>query len=392
MAEKRDYYEVLGVQKGCSEAELKTAYRKMAKKYHPDLNPDNKEAEEKFKEVNEAHEVLSDPEKRARYDQFGHAGVDPNYGAGQPGGGYGGGFGGFGGGVEMDLGDIFSSFFGGGRGFGGNQNPNAPRRGKDLSASVTISFFEAAKGCKRTVRINRNETCTECGGSGAAKGTQKQNCPDCGGSGQVRVNQRTPFGVFQSTKPCSRCGGTGKIIPTPCTACNGGGRVRVSKTVEVNIPAGIDDGQSICYRNLGDAGPNKGPAGDLNVTVRVQKDEMFKRDGFDVWCDVPLTYAQAVLGDEILVPTIDGQVKQTIPEGTQNGTVFRLKGKGLPVLQGKGRGDQYVRVSVEIPVKLSKQQKEQLRTLDATLTHKNYVKRNSFIDRLKDLANQFGVK
>ncbi len=384
MADKRDYYEVLGVSKGCSESDLKSAYRKLAKKYHPDLNPDNKEAEEKSKEVTEAYEILSDSDKRARYDQFGHAGVDPSYGAGT--GGYGGYGGGFGQGMDFDLGDIFGSFFGGGFGGGAAQNPSAPRRGNDLRATITISFMESAKGCSRTVRVNRNETCPDCGGNGAAKGTKKETCPDCQGHGQQRVNKRTPFGVFQTVQTCQRCGGSGKIIKTPCPTCSGTGRRRAVKEVTVNIPAGIDDGQSIAYRNMGDAGPNNGPAGDLNITVRVEKDSIFRREGNDVWCDAPLSFMQAALGDEINVPTIVGQAKITIPEGTQNGTVFRMKGKGFPVVNTKNTGDQYVRVNVEIPTKLSKEQKELIRKLDKTMKEKNYTKRISFFERLKDLG------
>ena len=384
MAEKRDYYEVLGVSRGCSESELKTAYRKLAKKYHPDLNPDDKTAEEKFKEVNEAYEILSNPEKRARYDQFGHAGVDPTYGAGSTGGG----FGGFGGDMDFDLGDLFGSVYGGGGrgGFGGSQNPNAPRRGNDLNATVTISFMESAKGCVRKIKVNRSETCPDCGGSGAARGTKKETCPDCHGQGQKRVSKRTPFGVFQTVQTCPTCGGSGKVIKNPCPTCGGSGRKRAIKEVSVNIPAGIDDGQSICYRNLGDAGPNNGPSGDLNITVRVTKDNIFRREGNDVWCDVPLTYMQAALGDEIVVPTIGGQAKLNIPEGTQNGTVFRLRGKGFPIINSKGTGDQYVRVNVEIPTKLNREQKELIRKLDRALQDKNYTKRGSFFDRLRDLG------
>lgn len=353
--EKRDYYEVLGVSKTATDDELKKAYRKLAKQYHPDLNPGDKEAEKKFKEANEAYEVLSDSTKRARYDQFGHAGVDPSYGAGGPGAG---GFGGFGGFDMGDLGDIFEGFFGGGFGSSRRANPNAPRRGGDLQTSCTISFFEACKGVKREISIQRMESCPDCYGSGSEPGHDAQTCPDCHGTGQVRVTQRTPLGSMTSSRPCSRCGGKGKIITNPCKKCNGNGRIRVTKKIEVSIPAGIDDGQTLAVRGQGDSGINGGPAGDLHVTVTVRPDTLFKRDGYDIWCEIPLTYMQAALGDELTVPTIDGKVKYTIPEGTQPGTVFRLRGKGVQNLNGRGRGDQYVEVTVEVPKGLSKAQKE----------------------------------
>lgn len=383
MAEKRDYYEVLGIAKGASDDELKSAYRKKAKKYHPDLNPGDKEAEEKFKEVNEAYEILSDKEKRARYDQFGFAGVDPSYGAGQ--GGYGGGFGGGFGGV--DLGDIFGDLFGGGfGGFGGARvNPNAPRKGRDVRISVGISFMEAVHGCKKTVTITRQETCPECGGSGAAKGTSPETCPDCHGTGRVNVQQRTPFGVIQSQQPCSRCGGKGKIVKTPCSNCHGSGRVNVKKTLEVTIPAGIDDDQQLALRGMGDGGINGGPNGDLIVIVTVRPDPIFQRDGYDVYVTVPITFSQAVMGAEVIVPTVDGKVQYTVPEGTQSGTTFRLRGKGIPYVGGKGRGDQYVKVNVEIPKKLTKTQREALKAFEDTLKDDNYEQRKGFFKKLKDM-------
>lgn len=381
--EKRDYYEVLGVSKTASDDEIKKAYRKLAKKYHPDLNPGDKEAEQKFKEANEAYEVLSDSTKRARYDQFGHAGVDPNYGAGAPGGGFGGGFGGF----DMgDLGDIFEGFFGGGFGSSRRANPNAPRRGGDLQTNCTISFFEACKGVKREISIQRMETCSDCHGTGCEPGHSAQTCPDCRGTGQVRVTQRTPLGSMTSSRPCSRCGGKGKIVTNPCKKCNGNGRIRVTKKIEVSIPAGIDDGQTLAVRGQGDSGINGGPAGDLHVTVSVRPDTLFKRDGYDIWCEIPLTYMQAALGDELTVPTIDGKVKYTIPEGTQPGTVFRLRGKGVQNLNGRGRGDQYVEVTVEVPKGLSKAQKDALRNFDKLLTdEKQYTKRKGFFDKVKEM-------
>lgn len=387
MADKRDYYEVLGVAKGCNDDELKKAYRKLAKKYHPDLNPGDKEAEAKFKEVNEAYEVLSDSSKRQRYDAYGHAGVDPSYGAGGAGGagGFGGGFGGF-----DDLGDIFESFFGGGFGGGSRRtaNPNAETRGSDVQTSVTISFFEAVKGCKKEVTVNRMDSCPECHGTGAEKGTTAQNCPECGGTGQVRVTQRTPFGMMQTYQTCKRCGGKGKIIEKPCRNCSGQGRVRVSKKVEVGIPAGIDDNQTITLRGLGNAGQNGGPAGDFYVTVNVRPDALFERDGVNIYCEVPITYYQAAMGDEIEVPTVDGKVRYTVPEGTQPGTVFRLRGKGVPYINSKSRGDQYVKVAVEVPKGLNKEQKELLGQFEKTTSDVNYTKRKGFFDKFKDLFDE----
>ncbi len=387
MAEKRDYYEVLGVGKNASDNEIKSAYRKLAKKYHPDLNPGNKEAEEKFKEVNEANDVLSDPEKRKRYDQFGFAGVDPNYAAQQGGGagGFGGGFGG------VDLGDLFGDIFGSGGfggfgGFGGSSraNPNAPRKGHDIQASVILTFEEAAHGCSKTVTINRQETCRDCGGSGAEHGTSPETCPHCGGRGYVVTQQRTPFGVMQSQQPCSYCGGRGTIIKNPCRTCRGTGKTGARKTLEVRIPAGIDDDQNIALRGQGDAGSNGGPAGDVIVHVTVKPDPVFERDGFDVWVHEPITFSQAVLGAEITVPTVDGKVAYTIPEGTQSGTRFRLRGKGIQYLNGRGRGDQYVVVDVEIPKKLTKAQRDALKAFEDTLKDDNYEKRKGFFKNLKD--------
>ena len=375
MAEKRDYYEVLGIQKGASEDEIKKAYKKLARKYHPDMNPGDKEAEEKFKEVNEANEVLSDPEKKARYDQFGFAGVDPNYGAGAGGGAYGGGFD-FG-----DLGDIFGSFFGGGFGGGQRRNPNAPQRGESIRASVSVSFTEAAFGCEKSVTLERSEQCPTCKGNGCAPGTTPEICPDCHGTGTVQTRRQTPMGVFASNGPCRKCGGTGRLIHQPCPDCRGTGAVRKRKTIKVNIPAGIDHGQTISLRGQGNAGRNGGPAGDLLITFMGQPHELFRRDGVDVFCEAPITFAQAVLGAELEIPTIDGKVKYSIPEGTQTGTVFRLKGKGIPVLNGRGRGDQYVTVTIETPRNLNKEQKEALRRFSETLGESNYDKRKSFFKK-----------
>ena len=386
MAEKRDYYEVLGIGKNATDAEIKSAYRKLAKKYHPDLNPGDKTAEEKFKEVNEANDVLSDPEKRKRYDQFGFAGVDPNYGAGQ--GGYGGGFGGgFGGAGGVDLGDIFGDLFGGGfGGFGGSSraNPNAPRKGHDIQASVILTFEEAAHGCTKKVTLNRQQTCPDCNGSGCEPGSSPETCTQCNGRGYVVTQQRTPFGVMQSQQPCPHCGGRGTIIKNPCKTCRGTGKTSARKTLEVKIPAGIDDDQNIALRGQGDAGTNGGPAGDVIVHVTVKIDNVFERDGYDVYVRVPITYSQAVLGAEIEVPTVDGKVAQKIPEGTQSGTKFRLRGQGIQDLNGRGRGDQYVIVDVEIPKKLNRTQREALNAFEDSLKDDNYEKRKGFFKNLKD--------
>ena len=375
--DKRDYYEVLGVDKSVSDDELKKAYRKAAKKYHPDLNPGDKEAEQKFKEVNEAYEVLSDKEKRARYDQFGHAGVDPNYGAGT--GGYGGGFtGDFG-----DLGDIFSSFFGGGFGGGRQSNPNAPRRGNDTAAAVNLSFEEAAKGCRKTVKVTKIDNC-----SGAEKGSTPKTCPVCHGTGQVSATQRTPFGVMQTQKVCDNCHGRGKIIDKPCHTCAGKGRIRHTVEQTVDIPAGIDDGQVINLRGGGDAGANGGPAGDLRINVNVRPHPIFERNGYDVYCEIPITFAQAALGDEIVVPTLDGKVKFTIHEGTQPGDEFKLRGKGIQRLNYAGKGDEYVKITVEVPRDLSKAQKDKLREFDSVTNEKNYKKKKSFSEKIKSFFNE----
>ena len=388
MAEKRDYYEVLGIGKNATDAEIKSAYRKLAKKYHPDLNPGNKEAEEKFKEVNEANDVLSDPQKRQRYDQFGFAGVDPNYAAANGGGagGFGGGFGG------VDLGDIFGDIFGGGfgggfSGFGGGSSTrtaNAPRKGHDIQASVILTFEEAAHCCSKKITINRQDTCPDCGGTGAAKGTSPETCPDCGGRGYVVTQQRTPFGVMQSQQPCSHCGGRGTIIRNPCKTCRGTGKTAARKSLEINIPAGIDDDQNIALRGQGDAGSNGGPAGDVIVHVTVKADPMFERDGYDVTIHVPITFSQAVLGDDVEVPTVDGRIVQHIPEGTQSGTKFRLRGQGIQYLNGRGRGDQYVIVDVEIPKKVTRAQREALKAFEDSMKEDNYEKRKGFFKNLRD--------
>ncbi len=363
MADKRDYYEVLGVQKSATPDEIKKAYRQLAKKYHPDLNPDNKEAEAKFKEVNEAYEILSDSEKREKYDRFGFAGVDPSYGAGQ-GGGFGGGFGE---GMEFDLGDIFGSFFGGFGGGNSRSNPNAPRRGSDIQTNVYLTFEEAAKGCKKTVDFQRIELCDECGGNGAAKGTQPQTCPECNGRGQINVHQRTPFGTISTSKPCQRCGGKGSFNPHPCNRCKGAGRIRKTQKKEITIPAGIDEGQIFTVRGEGNFGVNGGPSGDLRVGVAIKPHEYFERDGYNVWYDMKISYIQATLGDKLRVPTLDGQVEYELPAGTQPGQVFKLKNRGIPVLNSTRRGDQLVRIIVDVPRSLTEEQKAALLRFNETL-------------------------
>lgn len=380
MAEKRDYYEVLGVSKGASDDELKKAYRKLAKKYHPDLNPGDKDAEAHFKEVNQAYETLSDKDKRARYDQFGHAGVDPNFGGGA------GGYGGFNGaGFDFgDFGDIFSNL-GDIFGFGGTTRRNGPSRGSDIHLHLTVSFVEAAKGCKKTVECSRVQTCGTCGGTGAKKGTHAEECSRCHGTGTIKVSQRTPIGIVSTSRACDQCGGTGKIIKSPCPECHGMGLVRRPRKIEVDIPAGIADGQVITLRGQGDFGRNGGPAGDLDISISVKPHPLFTRINNDVWCEVPLTFTQAALGCEVTVPTLDGKVSYNVPAGTQPGESFRLRGKGIQSLSHYGRGDQYVKVNVEVPKNLTEKQKEILRQFDETTSDgANYEKRKSFFQKFKD--------
>ena len=356
MAEKKDFYEALGIDKNAGEEEIKKAYRKMAKQYHPDVNPGDAAAEARFKEISEAYEILSDPEKKSRYDRFGHAGVDPSYG-----GGGGAGFDGFGfGGFD----DILSSFFGGSA--TRTRSRNAPHKGENVGVEVIISFEEAAFGCERDIEVQRVEACAECGGSGAREGTTPATCGECGGTGTVTSAQRTMFGVMQSTIDCPKCNGRGKIITSPCSKCNGIGRVRKKKTINVKIPAGIDDGQRISMRGQGSAGTNGGSAGDLYISVNVLPHKQFVREGNAVLLEMPISFAQAALGDELEVPTLDGKVKYKVPEGTQTGTVFRLRGKGIPNLHRENsRGDQFVTVLVATPTGLSSEQKELLRQFAA---------------------------
>ena len=382
--EKRDYYEVLGVSKGASDAEIKKAYRKLAMKYHPDYNPGDKDAEAKFKEINEANEVLSDPKKRQLYDQYGFAGVDPTYAA-QNGGGPGG-FSGFGG-DGVDLGDIFGDIFGGGfGGFGGSSrqaNPNAPRKGQDIRVRITLTFDEAVHGCKKNITITRQQECTECHGSGCAAGTSPETCPDCGGRGFVIRQQRTPFGVMQTQQPCSRCGGKGKLVKNPCKVCHGSGKVATKKTLEVSIPAGIDDGQRISLTGQGSVGENNGPNGDLILLVSVRPHPIFERQGNNLYCEMPITFVEAALGAKVTVPTLEGSSEFTIPEGTQNGSIFVLKGKGVTSVNGRSRGDLRVKVNIEVPKNLTKKQKDLLSAFANACEPKNHKEKQSFFDKFK---------
>jgi molecular chaperone DnaJ len=350
---KRDYYEVLGVARDASEAEIKKAYRQLARQYHPDMNPGDKAAEAKFKEVQEAYEVLSDADKRARYDQFGHAGAE----AGGPG------FGGFDfGGAGADFGgfgDIFDMFFGGG--FGRTSRRQGPERGADLRLDIEIPFEEAVFGGEKEVGVPRQERCSSCDGSGAAPGTRPRTCPTCHGSGQVRVAQNTPLGHFQTIRTCHQCHGQGTIIETPCPACRGRGVVQRTRKIKIKIPPGVDTGARLRMAGEGESGARGGPPGDLYIYISVQLHPFFQRDGFDILCEVPVNMVQAALGDRIMVPTLDGKVELNIPAGTQSGSVFRIKGKGIPRLNGAGRGDQHVRVHVETPTSLTEKQKELLR-------------------------------
>ncbi|MBR3973662.1 MAG: molecular chaperone DnaJ [Oscillospiraceae bacterium] len=383
MAEnKRDYYEVLGVEKTATPDEIKKAYRKAAMKYHPDRNPDNKEAEEKFKEVGEAYEVLSDEGKRARYDQFGFAGVDPTYGAGAGGygGGFGGGFGGFG--DFGDLGDIFGSFFGGGS-TRSSSTANAPRRGENVMSRLELTFEEAAFGCEKEVGAYRIENCAACSGSGSADGVI-ETCSNCHGTGQVRTVQNFMGMQMQSTAACPKCGGKGKTIKTPCNTCKGRGKVRRTQKIKVKVPAGVDEGQSVRVRGEGCVGSNGGPNGDLLVEIYIKKHPIFTRYNMDVLCEVPISFTQAALGAEIQVPTLDGMVPYEIPEGTQTGTTFTIYGKGIPeVNNSRRRGNQRFTVVVETPTRLTKEQKELLRQLDGTL--EDTPKKKKFGEFLKDL-------
>jgi len=375
---KRDYYEVLGVERTADDAAIKRAYRQLAKKLHPDVNPGDKEAEEKFKEVNEAYQVLSDQKKRANYDRFGHE--QP----GTPGGGGYGDFSGFGGGFGgFDVEDIFSSFFGGGFG-GGSRRDVGPVPGADLRYDITITFEEAAKGTEKQVNLVRDEMCDACHGSGAKPGTNPETCKTCAGSGQVRTTSNTPFGMIQNTRTCPNCKGSGKVVADPCTKCNGRGKVRTSKRRTVRIPAGIDNGQVVTIRGQGEPGERGGEAGDLLIVVTVRPHKLFRRQNYDLYLDLPLTFTQAALGTEADVPTLEKPVKFAFPEGTQPGQVFRIRGQGIPSLRGGAKGDLFVTVSVEIPKRLSDKQKQILRQFDGTVTGQEYEQKKSFFDRVKE--------
>lgn len=368
MADKRDYYEVLGLGKQASEDEIKKAYRKLARQYHPDVNKEAN-AESKFKEVKEAYDVLSDAGQRSRYDQYGH--IDPNQGMGG---------GGFSGGDFGGIGDIFDMFFGGG---GGRKDPNGPQRGNDLQYTMTIEFKEAVFGKEMDITIPRTESCDTCFGSGAKPGTKPDTCSVCHGSGQQEVVQNTPFGRMVNRRACSNCGGKGKVIKEKCTTCHGQGQVKKQRKIHVRIPAGVDDGAQLRMTGEGEGGLRGGPEGDLYIIIRVKSHDFFEREGDDIYCEVPLTFTQAALGDEIEIPTLSEKVRLKIPAGTQTGTYFRLKGKGVPRLRGVGQGDQHVKVVVVTPSKLNDEQKDLLRqvaSLDGEHTHEQ---EQSFFDRVK---------
>lgn len=344
----KEYYKVLGLEKGASDAEIKKAFKKLAMKYHPDRNPDNKEAEEKFKEINEAYQVLSDPEKKSRYDQFGTTDFNGGFG----GGGFGGGF------DFSDLGDIFGDIFGG---FGGaRRNPNAPRKGADIETTINLSFEDAVFGVEKEISITKNEKCEDCGGSGAKAGTSPKTCDKCSGTGKVTMQRNTAFGSFATQTTCDKCNGKGKIIETPCQKCRGTGKNRTQKKITIKVPAGVDTGNVIPLRGHGQPGTNGGPSGDLYVNIRVAPHKTFKRNGNDIHFEQHISIPKAILGVELKVPTVDGDVSYKVPAGTQSGTVFRLKGKGVPRVNGYGRGDQYVKVIVDVPKKINEKQKEAL--------------------------------
>lgn len=372
---ERDYYEILGLDRNATEADIKKAYRKLAKQYHPDMNPGDNEAEHKFKEVSEAYEVLSSPEKKAKYDQFGHAAFGNGAGAG--------GFDGFDG---FDMGDIFGSVFGDIFGGGmGNRRRNGPMKGADIRASVQLSFKEAAFGIAKEIQVSLWESCETCHGTGAKPGTHAETCKHCGGTGQVKYTQSTFLGSMTSVKTCDVCHGEGKVVKDPCHTCSGRGKVRRTKTIQVDIPAGIDHGQSIRIQGKGEPGEKGGPNGDLLITVYIKEHSIFERRGNDVYCEIPITFVQAALGADLVVPTLDGNVQYTIKEGTQTGTVFRLKGKGIPnVRNPKIRGDQYIQVKVDVPTKLNEKQKKMLQEFANISGDEFYQQRKGFFEKVKE--------
>ena len=388
MADKRDYYEVLGVGKDASEADIKKAYHKLAMKYHPDKNPGDKAAEEKFKEANEAYEILSDPDKKSKYDRFGFAGVDPSYGGGAGQGGFGG-FGGFGnfgggfggGGASVNFDDIFD-MFGGMAGGGSRRRRGGPQKGRDLQKVVTIDFTDALFGCTKQIELNKDVKCKTCSGSGAKPGTKKKTCDQCGGSGQVTQVSNTPFGRFQNVSTCPKCHGTGKIIETPCQDCGGTGMKRKTVKLKVDIPAGVDTDSIVTLRGQGEPGANGGPDGDLYIVVNVRPHSTYKRRGSDLYLEMPITFSQAALGAKVQVPGFGESYTYTIPAGTQTGSSFRLKGKGVKDLRTGRKGDLYVKVVVETPTKLNRKEKKAIEDMEAQLGDNAYPKKARF-DKLK---------
>ncbi|MCL1802102.1 MAG: molecular chaperone DnaJ [Eubacteriaceae bacterium] len=375
MSNKRDYYEVLGVERNASEEEIKQAYRKLAIKFHPDHNPGDVKAEESFKELNEAYEILMEPNNRAAYDRMGHAAFSQSGGSQ--------GFSGFSGNFS-DISDLFGDFFSSPFGSSSQQTRNKPQKGADLRVNLEITFEEAAFGCEKKIKINRKEACDKCGGSGAEPGTSKTVCPTCNGTGQIKSTQQSLFGLVQTVHTCDHCMGTGEIIEHPCSKCQGTGTETKQRTIEVNVPAGVDNDSIMPLRNEGNVGARGGRNGDLFIYFQVRPHALFRREGTDVYIDVPLTYAQAVLGDEIKVPTLEGKVKLKIPEGTQSGTIFKLKGKGIESPNGYGKGHQFVTVELDVPKKLTEQQKKLLRDFDNSCSENNQ-KSKSFWDKVKDL-------
>lgn len=382
MADKRDYYEILGVDKTADDNTIKKAYWKLAKKYHPDVNPGDAEAEAKFKDANEAYEVLSDPEKRSRYDRYGHAGIDPNS------------FGGFNASASVDLNDLFNSIFGNFGGFGADfggfspfgssrKTAKGPMPGANLRYRMRLDFMEAAFGCEREISIRKEDVCDTCHGTGAADGSEAKTCPICHGSGQVTRQQQTLFGQMMTTQTCSHCGGSGEVIEKPCPDCHGTGRKEKNRRLLVKVPAGINEGEMLTLRGEGEPGFRGGPSGDLYIEISIRPDPVFTRDGNNTFCEVPITYAQAALGDEIEIPTIDGTMKYKLNEGTQSGDVYTIKGKGIPYVQSRGRGDHRFQVVLEVPRNLNSDQKAMLKKFDESCNDSHYQKRPNFFDRIR---------